>query len=108
MVFTYHSRHGDAWRAIGEALDQAQCQITAIWPVLAYLVLGHDSGTGSCEWDVVVVLRPKDQLTGHPATPPSKDDWIRQMGEHGLMVNEADSHSFDLALGMARGRFAKS
>ncbi len=106
IVFTYHSPHEEAWRAIGLALDEAGMTVTAVWPVLADPHMGHHSTAGNCEWDVVVCCRPT------PTTSPSVcettlQEWVVALGAAGLVPNDTDRASFRLALAVAAPRFGR-
>ncbi|NKB15731.1 MAG: hypothetical protein HC774_00500 [Sphingomonadales bacterium] len=103
IVFTYHSRHAEAWDAIGEALDDCQMVITALWPVVADPEMGHHSGEGNCEWDVVVVCRARTPSLV-PTVPPTLEAWSQLAETHRLRINAADADSMESALRMARNR----
>lgn len=107
VVFTYHSPHADAWQAIGEALDQAGMRITALWPVLADPHMGHHASAGNCEWDVVVVCRPKADCGAGPLEA-SADSWVKELNSGGLKPGATDRACFDQALEMALGRSARA
>jgi len=103
VVFTYHSRDRDAWRAIGEAFDSAQVLVTALWPVLADPQMGHHRGTGNCDFDVVVVCRVKHETRSEPLTA-NVVAWTKELTDAGLSPNEADQLSFMHAIEMASER----
>lgn len=66
LVFTYKGG-ADAWDAVAVALDEAKLLVTALWPVLADPHMGHHSGDGYCEYDVLIVARGVEQAV--PALP---------------------------------------
>ncbi|WP_373283358.1 hypothetical protein [Streptomyces prunicolor] len=103
FAFTYHSANPDAWKAVGVALDFAELAVTKLWPVRSDGHMGHHSNPGNCEWDVIVVCRPK-----RGTVPRQLEDaaqrWVLEMKP--LHVNEADVRNFESALEMARPRFA--
>ncbi|WP_079070525.1 DUF1156 domain-containing protein [Streptomyces sp. IMTB 1903] len=105
FAFTYHSSNPDAWKAVGLALDNAQLAVTQLWPIRSDGHMGHHSNPGNCEWDVVVVCRPKvgtiRQKSSH-----SVDSWVSEMKP--LNVNEADARNFNFAIQMAQTRFARA
>ncbi|MBV7669659.1 DUF1156 domain-containing protein [Streptomyces halstedii] len=104
FAFTYHSANPDAWRAVGVALDFAGLVVTKLWPIRSDGHMGHHSNPGNCEWDVVVVCRPK---AGTAAQEFSDEVslWVSNMKP--LEVNAADIRNFNFAIDMARSRFAK-
>jgi putative DNA methylase len=106
IVFTYHSPHIEAWRAIGEALDQADLKITAVWPVLADPHMGHHAHSGNCEWDIIIVCRPVRDTIESPLSVTA-ESWQAELRQVGLTVKEADLACFRLALSMAGGRFGQ-
>ena len=104
IVFTYHSSKDAAWNEVGLALDLLDLRITAMWPVRSDGHMGHHSRPGNCEWDVVVVCRPR-QETQHASLPNAEDFWKPHFGS--LSVGEADFTSFRFAYEMASSRFGK-
>ncbi|MGW2638715.1 hypothetical protein [Streptomyces sp. NPDC001348] len=104
FVFTYHSANPDAWEAVGVALDSADLVVTRLWPVRSDGHMGHHSNPGNCEWDVIVVCRPKRNTIGHKPEDTASG-WVSDMKP--LDVNEADVRNFTHALEMAKTRFAK-
>lgn len=104
VVFTYHSRHQAAWSAIGAALDESNLVLTALWPVVADPQMGHHSGGGNCEWDLVLVCRPR-QPGLEPRPTPRLADWQIEAEHQGLRINQADCASFAAAIEMATGRY---
>ncbi|MDX2919166.1 DUF1156 domain-containing protein [Streptomyces sp. NE06-03C] len=104
FAFTYHSANPDAWKAVGLALDNAQLAVTQLWPVRSDGHMGHHSNPGNCEWDVVVVCRPRVG-TVRQEISHSADSWVSEMEP--LNVNEADIRNFNFAIQMAQPRFAK-
>ena len=102
VVFTYHSSKRAAWEELGLALDELALRITAMWPVRSDGHMGPHSRPGNCEWDVVIVCRPKQET--HSASIPRADElWKPHFGEFG--VRDADLTSFGLAYKMASTRF---
>lgn len=104
IVFTYHSRHTAAWEAIGSALDDSGLVLTALWPVVADPQMGHHSGDGNCEWDVVLVCRPQAEDMSAKSVP-TMDEWTAQAEANGLRLNSADRESLSKALRMAHERY---
>ncbi|ASY32778.1 MULTISPECIES: DNA methyltransferase [unclassified Streptomyces] len=103
FAFTYHSANPDAWKAVGVALDFADLAVTKLWPVRSDGHMGHHSNPGNCEWDVIVVCRPKG-ATVLRQLEDTVSCWVSEMKP--LHVNEADVRNFESALEMARPRFA--
>lgn len=104
LAFTYHSSKPTAWEEVGLALDILELRVTAMWPVRSDGHMGHHSRPGNCEWDVVIVCRPKEET--RTTTPPSTYEfWKPHCGD--LPVGDADLTSFDLAFRMASSRFGK-
>ena len=104
IVFTYHSSKSTAWNEVGLALDHLELRITAMWPVRSDGHLGHHSRPGNCEWDVVIVCRPR-QETQSASLPKADEFWKPHFGAFG--VGDADLTSFSLAYEMASSRFSK-
>ncbi|WP_237555056.1 MULTISPECIES: hypothetical protein [unclassified Streptomyces] len=104
FAFTYHSSNPDAWKAVGVALDYAGLAVTKLWPIRSDEHMGHHSNPGNCEWDVVVVCRPKDATIAEALTD-EVSIWVSEMKP--LEVNDADTQNFSFAIAMARPRFAK-
>lgn len=111
LVFTYHSASRDAWTAIGEALDDTDLAVVALWPVLADPHMGHHVAEGNCEWDVIVVARRKQEVVasgfefGVTGDLPSK--WISEIQASGLSLNRGDRCSFEHAWSMSKPRFVR-
>ncbi|MEU3344123.1 hypothetical protein ABZ723_03795 [Streptomyces sp. NPDC006700] len=103
FAFTYHSANPDAWKAVGVALDSADLAVTRLWPVRSDGHMGHHSNPGNCEWDVVVVCRPKAGTKKQDAED-EVSSWVSMLKP--LDVNEADVKNFRSAIEMARQRFA--
>ena len=104
VAFTYHSSNSAAWEEIGMALDQLEVRVTAMWPVRSDGHMGPHSRPGNCEWDVVIVCRPKSETL--PISIPNADQfWKPHFGD--LSVGNADLSSFDLAYRTASSRFGK-
>lgn len=104
FAFTYHSANPDAWKAVGVALDFAELAVTRLWPVRSDGHMGHHSNPGNCEWDVIVVCRPKRGTANH-ALEETPERWVAEMKP--LNVNDADVRNFTFALEMAKTRFAR-
>ena len=104
LIFTYHSSNPAAWQPIGEALDEARLRITAVWPVLSDGHMGHHSHDGNCEWDLVLVCRPK-ALTEEIRCPHSVNKWKAHLAP--LIVRDADATSFRHALNLCNDRFGR-
>lgn len=104
MVFTYHSATGDAWEAIGQALDKAGMRVTALWPLRNDSHMGHHSADGNCEWDLVVVCRRKEECAGAKPGCTVKD-WAT--GAKPLRIRPADRRSMSHAITMAASRFGR-
>ncbi|MEU0042231.1 hypothetical protein [Streptomyces werraensis] len=105
FAFTYHSANPDAWKAVGLALDNADLAVTRLWPVRSDGHMGHHSNPGNCEWDVVVVCRPKAG-TRKQELEDEVGSWVSMLQP--LNVNEADVKNFGYAIEMARQRFAEA
>ncbi|WP_186321607.1 hypothetical protein [Kocuria rhizophila] len=57
VAFTFKGgQHG--WSGVADGLKLADLRVTALWPVLADPGMGHHSGAGNCEFDMLVVCRP--------------------------------------------------
>ena len=104
IAFTYHSSKSTAWNEVGLALDQLELRITAMWPVRSDGHMGHHSRPGNCEWDVVIVCRPRHE-TLSASLPKADEFWKPHFG--GFGVGDADLTSFSLAYEMASSRFSK-
>ncbi|MFE9013756.1 hypothetical protein [Streptomyces cyaneofuscatus] len=104
FAFTYHSANPDAWKAVGVALDFADLVVTKLWPVRSDGHMGHHSNPGNCEWDVIVVCRPKRDTIDH-RLEDTVGGWVSEMKP--LNVNDADIRNFTFALEMAESRFAR-
>ncbi|MDX3318315.1 hypothetical protein PV415_15440 [Streptomyces sp. ME03-5684b] len=104
LAFTYHSANPDAWEAVGVALDFAGLGVTKLWPVRSDGHMGHHSNPGNCEWDVIVVCRPKGETIDHKLEDTASG-WVFEMKP--LDVNDADVRNFAFALEMAKSRFSK-
>lgn len=95
LFFTYHSQHAAAWDAIGFALDEAKARVTALWPVRSDPNMGHHGMTGSCDYDLLVVLRPMDQSNAAvPTAGVGEDAVARWIDSLGLDYGVADSANF--------------
>jgi putative DNA methylase len=99
IAFTYKGGE-DAWDAVGVALDEAKLRVTSLWPVLADPHMGHHSGAGNCEYDVVVVVRGVEQVAPAKA-PASTGPWLRRLGA----LSPADQANLRNALRMATPRW---
>ncbi|MFC3689542.1 DUF1156 domain-containing protein [Aquipuribacter hungaricus] len=99
VAFTYKGG-GDAWDAVGVALDEAKLRVTALWPVLADPHMGHHSHPGNCEYDLLIVARAVEQAT--PAEPTTSTvEWKHRLGD----VSPADEKNFDHAMRIAGPRW---
>jgi putative DNA methylase len=105
IAFTFHSLSRAAWEAIGVALDQSDLSITAMWPILNDIHMGHHGKDGAnCEWDVVVVCRR--QVECIPVSVPySIATWTKLV--RALKISNPDRQCMGIALDMAKARFAK-
>lgn len=100
LAFTYKGGT-DAWDAVGVALDEAKMLVTALWPVLADPHMGHHSGDGNCEYDVLVVARRVEQAV--PAQPTAQlDEWLANLPPG---VSRADRKSMAHAVRVAGPRW---
>ncbi len=104
IAFTFHSSSQAAWEAIGVALDQSDLSITSMWPMLNDLHMGHHGKDGNCEWDVVVVCRRQTECLPAPV-PYSIASWTKLARP--LAIAEPDKRCMQIALQMAKARFAK-
>jgi adenine-specific DNA methylase len=98
LVFTFHSAHANAWRALGDALERAGLRVTAVYPVWADGRAGGHGHIGNCEWDLVFVCRPKTALAS-PVTV-SLDDWLAALS--GETIEASDICSMEFGLAMAK------
>jgi putative DNA methylase len=103
MVFTYHSSRPEAWQALGLALDRARLAVTCLWPVRSDPQMGHHSGPGNCEWDLVIGVRPLE-VCEPGKLDVTTDAWLTAAAP--FEVSQTDLRNFELALGVARPRFA--
>jgi adenine-specific DNA methylase len=79
-VFTYHSTNPAAWEAVGRALRRAQLRVTALWPVLADPHMGHHGTQGACQYDLVIVVRPRRQTNAAEPPATTADAWLTEIG----------------------------
>lgn len=105
IAFTYHAASKPAWDAIGIALDSAGLLVTALWPVRNDAHMGHHTANGNCEWDVIVVCRPKSVCV-----PKTCHLTVKKWCSHvrPLRVRKADKLSMQHAILMASSRFGSS
>lgn len=103
IAFTFHSLSQAAWEAIGVALDQSDLSITAMWPMLNDIHMGHHGKEGNCEWDVVVVCRRQAECLP-VSLPYSIAAWEKLVRP--LKISEPDRKCMEIALQMAKARFA--
>lgn len=93
VVFTYHSAHETAWRALRESVESAELFVSALFPVWADArSSGAHGHPGSCEFDLVWVCRP--EIVARPDIPASADDWLEALEEVGM----ADRTNLELGL----------
>lgn len=57
VAFTFKGGK-QGWLGVADGLRLAGLRVTALWPVLADPGMGHHSGAGNCEFDMLVVCRP--------------------------------------------------
>lgn len=101
VVFTYHSANPSAWDAVGQALDDAELAVTALWPLRNDAHMGHHSFEGNCEWDVVVVCRRRAECE---SAAISLDFEACKCQAAPLSFSLADEQSLRLAARMAEQR----
>ncbi len=99
IAFTYKGGQ-EAWDAVGVALDEAKLRVTALWPVLADPHMGHHSLPGNCEYDLLIVSRPVEQVAPADA-PKDTSGWVREVGK----VSTADRANMRHALRIAQPRW---
>jgi putative DNA methylase len=104
IAFTFHSLSQAAWEAIGVALDKSDLSITAMWPILNDIHMGHHGKDGNCEWDVVVVCRRQAECMPL-SLPCSIASWAELVRP--LRFSKPDRECMGIALAMASARFAK-
>lgn len=94
VAFTFKGS-SEAWDGVSRALRAARLRVTALWPVLADPGMGHHSGQGNCEFDLLVVARGGDDNAALPK--PDPDDWIAQLSLT-RSVTTCDQNSFRTAI----------
>ncbi len=100
LAFTYKGSAA-AWDAVGVALDEAKLLVTALWPVLADPHMGHHSGDGNCEYDILVVTRGVEQTA--PAGPTADVTvWLANLPKG---VSQADRDNMAQAVRVAYTRW---
>ncbi|RLZ04411.1 hypothetical protein CWC38_00540 [Kocuria tytonicola] len=66
VAFTFKGGE-QGWSGVAGGLRLAGLRVTALWPVLADPGMGHHSGAGNCEFDMLVVCRPAPVCEPAPA-----------------------------------------
>ncbi len=102
IAFTYHAACKPAWDAIGVALDTAELMVTGLWPVRNDAHMGHHTADGNCEWDLIVVCRPKEAC-GRRRCRLTVKRWCSDVAP--LKVRKADKLNMGHAIAMASTRF---
>jgi len=104
LAFTFHSALAEAWQAVGIALDESELMITAMWPLLNDVAMGHLGRLDNCEWDVVIVCRPNAECTSSKVAF-SLNKWQRHVAP--LEIKSVDTRNLAMAIKIASERFGK-
>jgi putative DNA methylase len=102
LAFTYKG-DGEAWQAVGVALDEADMIVTALWPVLADPHMGHHSHEGNCEYDILVVARRAATSEAATALGQDLNGMLRSLRKD-RKVSAADVANLRSAFAMATDR----
>lgn len=102
LVFTYHASSKQAWDVVGEALDEAKLRVTAAWPVLSDVHMGHHSFPGNCEWDVAITCRSVEAVIPM-RTEATAAEWVSRVAP--LKVSKTDQLNFQYAIEICKERF---
>jgi len=102
IAFTYHAASTLAWDAVGVALDTAQLTVTGLWPVRNDAHMGHHTEVGNCEWDLIVVCRPKVVCVPRKCRI-TVQGWRSKVAP--LKIGKADKLNMEYAIAMASTRF---
>jgi putative DNA methylase len=98
MIFTFHSPHEEAWRAVEKAIRRAEFRVHAVFPVWADGRGGSHGHAGNCEWDLVFVCR--GMHTSGESIKATSEEWIARLGDEALEAS--DVQNLKLGLAMAR------
>lgn len=94
VAFTFKGSQ-QGWDAVAAGLGRAGLRVTGLWPVLADPGMGHHSGAGNCEYDMLVVCRP-EEVTECETAPFDADVWCSEL--HAWRpLSEADRQHVRLA-----------
>lgn len=96
LVFTFHSPHDRAWKAVEAALRDSGFAVHAVFPLWADGRGGSHGHVGNCEWDLVFVCR--DSSLPAPRIQSSIENWERQLDGEELEQSDRTSMEFGLAL----------